>query len=112
MSLSNLKKQKVFFKTVEGPNVDIFWNGIPIEILGNSTIEIDDDDYDITTNLQNDFTKTSNISRKKLSVVDRVMYQDILKSLDYENYKPNLEKLNQVNINTQKTILMIIKIKF
>ena len=37
------KKQKGFFKIEERDNGDLFWNDIPIEILDDSTLEINED---------------------------------------------------------------------
>ena len=56
--------------------------------MGDSALKIKHDEVDFSTNLQNDFTYTSDNSLKKFHDVDRVMYQNISKSLDYENYKP------------------------
>ena len=63
-------------------------NSIPIEILGDSRLEINEDEYDISTNLQNVFTGKTEKPLKKLNDVDRVMYQGILKSPNYNDFIP------------------------
>ena len=63
-------------------------NSIPIEILGDSRLEINEDEYDISTNLQNVFTGKTEKPLKKLNDVDRVMYQSILKSPNYNGFIP------------------------
>ena len=72
----------------EWPNGDIFWKIIPFEILGDSTIEISEDVYNIGTNLQKVFTDTSEKPLKNLSELDAVMYKHILTSLSYDDYIP------------------------
>ena len=86
-TLSNMKKQKGFFN-IEERDGEIFWNNTPVEILGDSTIKINDDVYEISINLQNVFTDTSEKSLKKLNDVDRVMYQNIVRSLGFDKYIP------------------------
>ena len=64
-SLTNMKdKQKVFFKITE-ENGQRFWNGIPVDISGDSRIGISGKDFNITHNLQNVFTDTTGKSLKK-----------------------------------------------
>ena len=49
-TLSNLKeKQKGFFKIKGRDNGDLFWNDIPFDILGDSTLKINEDEYIIST---------------------------------------------------------------
>ena len=51
-TLTNMKdKQKGFFKIIEDENGQRFWNGIPVEILGDSRIEINGINFNITSNL-------------------------------------------------------------
>ena len=87
-TLSNMKKQKGFFN-IEERNDEIFWNKIPVEILGDSTIKINNEDvYKISTDLQNVSTDTTAKSLKKLNDVDKVMYQNIVRSVGFDKYIP------------------------
>ena len=65
-TLTNMKdKQKGFFKIIEDENGQRFWNGIPVEISGDSRIEINGINFNISPNLQNVFTDTTGKSLKK-----------------------------------------------
>ena len=61
-TLSNMKKQKGFFKIEARANDDIFWNGFPVEKIGGN--KINEKIFIISDDLQNVFTNTSNIPLK------------------------------------------------
>ena len=66
-TLTNMKdKQKGFFKIEQDQNEQRFWNGVPVEISGDSRIETKGKDFNITPNLQNVFTDTTGKSVKKI----------------------------------------------
>ena len=93
-TLSNMKKQKGFFN-IEEIDGEIFWNKIPVEILGDSTIKINnDDEYKLSADLRNVFIDTTGKSLKKLNDVDRVMYQNIVRSLGFYKYIPKQGESN------------------
>ena len=93
-TLSIMKKQKGFFN-IEEIDGEIFWNKIPVEILGDSTNKINnDDEYKLSANLQNVFIDTTGKSLKKLNDVDRVMYQNIVRSLGFYKYIPKQGESN------------------
>ena len=48
--------------------------------------------YDISTNLQNVYTHTSEISLTKVNDINRVKYKNLLGSLYYEKYKLSFGK--------------------
>ena len=73
-----MKKQKKI-KIEEKANGDLFWNDIPIEIVGDSTLKFKEDEYDLSIDPQIVFTDTPDNPLKKLNDVDRVMYQNFLK---------------------------------
>ena len=81
-------EQKGFFKIEEDENGQRLWNGIPVEISGDSRIEIKAKDFNITPNLQNVFTDTSGKSLKKLDKMEIITFKQFLKTLNYKNYKP------------------------
>ena len=87
--LTNMKdKEKGFFKLKEDKNGQRLWNGIPVEISGESRIRIKGKDFNITPNLQNVFTDTTGKSLKKLDNTETKTYKQLLKTLNYKNYKP------------------------
>ena len=87
-TLTNMKeKEKGFFKITEDENGQRFWNGIPVEISGDSRIEIKRKDFNITPNLENVFTDTTGRSLKKLDKTEILTYKQLLKTLNYKNYK-------------------------
>ena len=88
-TLTNMKdKRKGFFKITEDQNGQRFWNGIPVEISGDSRIEIKGSDFYITPNLQKVFTDTTGKSLKKLDKTENITNKKLLKTLNYNNYKP------------------------
>ena len=64
------------------------WNGYPVRMLGGTEVKINDKNFNITPNLQKVFTQTSNIPLKKLNDQEWEIYNKILETLDFENYKP------------------------
>ena len=86
-TLTNMKeKEKGFFNTTEVSG-QRYWNGIPVNISGDSRIEIKNKEFDITPNLQNVFTDTTGKSLKKLNNTEITTYKKLLKTLNYKNYK-------------------------
>ena len=90
-TLSNTKKAKNIFEIEERPNGCLVWIYIPIAKLGDLTLEFNEDVYDLSTNLQNKFNDTTEKSNKK-SNIDRVKYEKISKSPNYENCEPKFEE--------------------
>ena len=87
-TLNNMKNNTGFFKIEERDNGDVFWNGFPVEKIGGKRIKINENVFDITQGIQKVLTDTSNIPIKKLNGQDREIFNDILESLDFKNYKP------------------------
>ena len=87
-TLNKMKENIGFFNIEERDNGDIFWNGIPVEKVGGNKIKINENVFDITQGIQKVLTDTSNIPIKKLNDQDRVIFINILDSLDFKNYKP------------------------
>ena len=65
----------------------MFWNGFPVDKLGDEKLKINEDIYDESENLQNVLTNTSIIPLKKLNDMVKKI-DNILESLDFQNYKP------------------------
>ena len=111
-TLTNMKnKQKVFFKIEEDENGQRLWNGIPVEISGDSRIEIKGKDFNITPNLQNVFTDTSGKSLKKLDKMEIITYKQLLKTLNYKNYKPKFGENKSGRYKNTKNILTPINLQ-
>ena len=87
-TLNNMKENIGFFNIEERDNGDKFWNGIPVEKVGGNKIKIKENVFDITRGIQKVLTDTSNIPIKKLNDQNRVIFNNILESLDFKNYKP------------------------
>ena len=87
-TLNNMKNNAGFFKIEESDNGDVFWNGFPVERIGGNKIKIIENVFDITRGIQKVLTDTSNIPNKKLNDQGREIFNNILESLDFKNYKP------------------------
>ena len=87
-TLNNMKNNVGFFKIEEIDNGDVFWNGFPVEKIGGNRIKINENVFDITQGIQKVLTDTANIPIKKLNGQDREIFNNILESLDFKNYKP------------------------
>ena len=87
-TLNNMKNIAGFFKIEERDNGDIFWNGFQVEKIGGNKNKIHENVFDITRDIQKVLTDTSNIPNKKLNDQDRKIFNNILESLDFKNYKP------------------------
>ena len=76
-----------FFKIEERDNGDVFWNGFPVEKIGGNKIKINENVFNITRGIQKVLTDSSNIPIEKLNDQDREIFNNILESLDFKNYK-------------------------
>ena len=97
--------EKGFFKIREDENRQRYWNNLPIEMLGDSRIKIEGKNFDITPNLQNVFTDTTGESLKKLTKKENQTYEKLLKTIDYENYRPKYGEFNSGRYKTTKNLL-------
>ena len=86
--LNNIKNNAGFFKIEERDNGDVFWNGFPVEKKGGNKIKTNENVFDITRRFQKVLTDTSNIPIKKVNDQAREIFNNILESLDFKNYKP------------------------
>ena len=93
-TFSNMKKQKGFPEKKERANGDSFWKKLPIEKLGDSTLKFNEDEYNINANRKNVFTDTTEKPLKMLSELDRVMYENNLTSLNFDDYIPKPDATN------------------
>ena len=104
-TLTNMKnKEKGFFKITE-ENGQRYWNGKPVNIPGDSRIEIEGIDFNITSNLQNVFTDTTGSSLEKLNKKEIRIYKKLLNTLDYKNYKHKAGAKNSGRYKNTNNIL-------
>ena len=111
-TLINMKdKEKGFFKITEDENGQRFWNGIPVVISGDSRIEIKGKDFNITPNLGNVFTDTTGKSLKKLDKTETTTYKQLLKTLNYKNYKHKSGEKNSGRYKNTNNLLVPINLQ-
>ena len=82
-----MKKQKGFFNIEEKDNGDIISNGFTVGKIGGNKLKIIEKSYNISDDLQNVFTNTSNKPLKKLNDKDREKNKTTLENLEFKNYK-------------------------
>ena len=87
-TLSNMRNNNGFFNIEETDDGEIFWNGFPVEKMGGNKLKINEKIHNITPGIQKVLTETSNIPLKKLNNQEREIFNNILESIDFENYKP------------------------
>ena len=110
-TLTNMKdKEKGFFKITE-KNGQRFWNGKPVNISGDSRIEIDGINFNITPDLQNVFTDTTGKSLEKLNKKENRTYKKLLDTLNYKNYKHKPGEKNSGRYKNTKNILIPINLQ-
>ena len=83
----DMKNNTGFFQTFEDQEHGWMWNGYAIKILDGTEVVINDKNFNITPGIQKVLADTSNIPMKKLNDKDRELFNIILESLDFENYK-------------------------
>ena len=86
-TLNNMTTNTGFFKTYYDHEHGWIWNGYQLKMLGGTEVEIKNKKYNLTRGFQNVFTQTSNIPLKKLKNQEREIYNNILETFDFENYK-------------------------
>ena len=87
-TLSNMRTNSGFLNIKETDDGEIFWNGFPVKKMGGNKLKINEKIHNITSGILKVLTETSNIPLKKLNGKDRKIFNNILESLDFENYKP------------------------
>ena len=98
-------KEKGFFKIGEDKDGQRYWNGLPVDILGDSRIKIEGKKFNITPNLQKVFTDTTGKSLKILNKKANQTYKKLLDALKYENYRPKYGEINSGRYKNTENIL-------
>ena len=110
-TLTNMKdKEKGFFKITE-ENGQRFWNGKPVNISGDSRIEIDGINFNKTPDLQNVFTDTTGKSLEKLNKKENRTYKKLLDTLNFKNYKHKPGEKNSGRYKNTKNVLIPINLE-
>ena len=71
--------------------------------MGGNKLKINEKIHNITPGIQEVLTEISNITLKKLNDKDRKIFNNILESLDFENYKPILGESKSVRYKQSKS---------
>ena len=80
-----MKRSEHCFKLEEKSNGDVFWNGVFIQSLVEKKIEVKNEEYDITLNIQSYFTNTKlfnkslndNENETKIDILNKVELYDM-----------------------------------
>ena len=62
-------------------------NNYPIKMVGGTKVEINDDQYNITSGLQKVFTNKSYDTANSMNDMEKVIFRDILQKTNYNNRK-------------------------
>ena len=87
-TLAFMKESNFFFKIVEKPNGEFFWNNIFIEPLGEARIGIKGEECGINPNIQSYFTNT-NDTTKPMDDEDKSTVFNILEKIGFYSMKHN-----------------------
>ena len=82
-----MKKCKIFFKTVEKANGYVFWNGIIFKQLGGKKVEIENEKYDVKSNIQTMLTNTK-ATTKLLNNDEKMTVYKVCTDLGFYNIRP------------------------
>ena len=104
-TINNMKNNTGFFNIKESDDGDIFRNGFPVEKIGGNKLKINEKVHNITPGIQKVLTDTSNIPLKKLNDKDREIFNNILESLYFENYRAIRGESKSSRYTQPKTIL-------
>ena len=84
---SDYENREQFFETEERPNGDISWKGRTVEKLSGSRLQIGEDEYDTSTDIQKNSIVETEDSVTKPNHTDEVKYRNSVDNLIYRNYK-------------------------
>ena len=86
-ALNKMKYNIGFLNIEERKNGEIFWNGFPVEKMGDNKLKINEKIYGITPDIRKLLTEISNKPLKKINDEDRDTFNNLSESLGFENYK-------------------------
>ena len=102
-TLKNMTDNSGFFKTYCDCEHGWMWNGYPIKNTRGTEIEINHKKFNITPAFQKVLSNSSNKPLKKINDKDREILDNILQSLDFENYKAIRGESKPVRFKQSKT---------
>ena len=79
------------------------WNGYPVKMIRGTEIKINDKIFNITPNIQQVFTQTSNTPLKKLNDQEWELYKNILETFNFKNYVSDSGEKNSGRYKYSKT---------
>ena len=85
-TLAYMKGNKNFFKLKQENDGKVYWNGVLIKPVRENTININDDEYDVTPSIQKYFTETGSTT-KSLNNNDKEIVYNILKNVGFYNMR-------------------------
>ena len=82
-TLNNMKDNTGFFKTNYDSEHGWMLNNHPVEMLGGTEVEINENKYNITQGIQNVFNDKTYETAKSMNDNEKVVFRDILLKTDY-----------------------------
>ena len=82
-----MKDNMGFFKTSHDPQRGWMLNNYPIRMVRGTKVEINDNEYNITSGLQKVFTNKSYDTANSMNEMEKVIFGDILQKTNYNNRK-------------------------
>ena len=86
-TLNKMKDNTGFFKSSHTPQSGWMIIIYPIKMIGGTRVEIDDNEYNITSGLQKVFIDKSYDTANSMSDMEKVIFRDILQKTNYINRK-------------------------
>ena len=109
-TLTLMKRSKNFLKLGEKDNGDVFWNIILIRPLGDKRIGINDELYDITSNIQACFINTK-LTTKSMDNEDKLTVFNILENVGPFDRMPKIglksARMRDASYNLPKAVAKI-----
>ena len=81
-----MKRSKNFFKFEEKPNRDKLWESVLIQPIGEDSINVKNEEYDLTPNIQKTFTNTK-LTTKSLKNYEKGTVFDIPNNIGFYDIK-------------------------
>ena len=93
-TLRNMKGNTGFFQLYEDLEHVWMWNGYPVKILGETEVQINDEKYKITPDIQNLLVDSSYMTAKSSNDMNKVVFGDTLQKTNYYNRTPTKRRIS------------------
>ena len=70
------------------------WNGYPVEILGGTEVQINDNKFNITPGIQKVIVDSSFKPNKSMNDMDKEVFRDMLQKTEYYNRTPTKGRMS------------------